>query len=79
MNSKSRWLLSVLFEIPVYAVIVVAYYYLVLSLLGNWVTHLFETDKRLYAAACLALILAQGILLEITTRLLLGAVRKLMR
>jgi hypothetical protein len=78
VNPKSRWIISVLVEIPVYAVIIVAYYYLVLSLLGNWVTHLFETDKRLYAAGCLALILAQGILLELTTTQLLRVVRKRM-
>jgi len=68
-----------LIEIPVYAGIIVAYYYLVLSLLGSWVTHLFETDRRLYAAACLGMILAQGILLDLTTTLLLRAVRKRMR
>ena len=78
MNPKSRWIRSVLVEIPVYAVIIVAYYYLVLSLLGNWITHLFETDRRLYAAACLVLILAQGVLLELTTTLLLRLVRKRM-
>jgi hypothetical protein len=76
MNPKSRWLMSVLLEVPVYAGIIVAYYYLVLSLLGNWVTHLFDTDKRLYAVACLGLILTQGILLELTTTLLLRVVRK---
>jgi len=79
MNPKSRWILSILIEIPVYAGIIVAYYYLVLSLLGSWVTHLFETDRRLYAAACLGMILAQGILLDLTTTLLLRAVRKRMR
>jgi len=78
MNPKSRWIVSVLIEIPVYAGIIVAYYYLVLSLLGDWITHLFQTDKRLYAAACLALILAQGILLELTTTFLLRLVRKRM-
>ena len=79
MNPKSRWILSILIEIPVYAGIIVAYYYLVLSLLGSWVTHLFETDRRLYAAACLGMILAQGVLLDLTTTLLLRAVRKRMR
>jgi len=79
MNPKSRWILSILIEIPVYAGIIVAYYYLVLSLLGSWVTHLFETDRRVYAAACLGMILAQGILLDLTTTLLLRAVRKRMR
>jgi hypothetical protein len=76
MNSKSRWIISVLVEIPVYATIIVAYYYLVLSLLGDWISRLFDTDKRLYAAACLGLILAQGILLELTTTFLLRVVRK---
>jgi len=79
MNPKSRWILPILIEIPIYAGIVVAYYYLVLSLLGSWVTHLFETDRRLYAAACLGMILAQGILLDLTTTLLLRTVRKRMR
>jgi hypothetical protein len=79
MNPKTRWILSILIEIPVYVGIIVAYYYLVLSLLGSWVTHLYDTDKRLYAAACLGLILTQGILLDLTTTLLLGAVRKRMR
>ena len=79
MNPKSRWILPILIEIPIYAGIVVAYYYLVLSLLGPWVTHLYETDRRLYAAACLGMILAQGILLDLTTTLLLRAVRKRMR
>ena len=79
MNPKSRWILPILIEIPIYAGIVVAYYYLVLSLLGSWVTHLFETDRRVYAAACLGMILAQGILLDLTTTLLLRAVRKRMR
>ena len=79
MNPKSRWILPILIEIPIYAGIVVAYYYLVLSLLGSWVTHLFETDRRLYAAACLGMILAQGVLLDLTTTLLLRAVRKRMR
>jgi hypothetical protein len=76
MSAKSRWIISVLVEIPVYAGIVVAYYYLVLSLLGDWVTHLYDTDKRLYAAACLVMIVGQGILLELTTTLLLRLVRK---
>jgi hypothetical protein len=78
MNPKSRWIISVLVEIPMYAGVIVAYYYLVLSLMGSWVAHLFETDKRLYAVVCLALILAQGILLDLTTTLLLRAVRKRM-
>jgi len=78
MNPKSRWIISVLVEIPVYAGVIVAYYYLVLSLMGGWVAHLFDTNKRLYAVACLALILAQGILLDLTTTLLLRAVRKRM-
>jgi hypothetical protein len=79
MNPKSRWILSVLIEIPVYVGIIVVYYYLVLRLLGSWVTHLFDTDKRLYAVACLGLILAQGILLDLTTTLLLRIVRKRLR
>jgi hypothetical protein len=79
MNPKSRWMVSFLVEVPVYAAIIVAYYYLVLSLLGNWITHLFDADRRIYAVACLGLILIQGILLELTTTLILRLVRKRIR
>ncbi len=58
-------------ELPVYAVAVVGYFFLVLHFLGDWLYHLFRDDRRLYAVLALALIVGQGIVLEVLTRALL--------
>jgi hypothetical protein len=57
-------------EFLIYGTLVVIYYFLVLHLLGNSLNQLFQTDRRMYAGAALALIIGQGILLEMLTRLL---------
>ena len=51
------------------------YFFLVLHLLGGWLERLFESDRRVYAGIALALIIGQGILLEVLTRLLLGLIK----
>jgi hypothetical protein len=61
-------------EFVVYALLVTVYYFLVLHLLGDSLNQLFHTDRRVYAGAALALIIGQGILLEILTRFLLTLV-----
>jgi hypothetical protein len=61
-----------LIEFVVYAALVAVYYFLVLHFLGDWLWHLFATDRRTYAALALALIIGQGFLLEFLTRLLLS-------
>ncbi len=64
-----------LIEMAVYAVLVVAYFFLVLHLLGGWLEGLFEQDRRVYAAVALGLMLGQGVLLELLTRGLLRFVK----
>lgn len=59
-------------EALVYAALVAVYYLLVLQLLGNALEHLYQYDRRVYAALALGLIVAQGLLLEVLTRLLLS-------
>ena len=61
-----------LLELVVYAVLVTAYYALVLHFLGNSLQHVYQHDRRLYAALALGLIVGQGFLLEVITRLLLA-------
>lgn len=61
-----------LLEFVLYAVLVAVYYFLVLHFMGDWLWHLFTRDRRTYAAVALALIIGQGFLLEILTRLLLS-------
>jgi hypothetical protein len=75
MKSGSKALLKTyVLEFLVYGVLLVAYYFLVLHLLGDWLNGLFHKDRKLYAFTALALIAAQGILLDLVTRFLLGLV-----
>ena len=62
-------------ELPIYAVLVAWYVFLVLYFLGHWLFQLFHTDRKVYAAAALALIVGQGFLLETCARALLGLIR----
>ena len=76
MKSETRIpLISYLVELGLYAVLVVAYYFLVLHFLGDWLHRLFSHDRRAYAAVALGLIVGQGLLLETVTRLLLLLVK----
>lgn len=67
---------SFLIELSVYSGLVVAYVFLVIRLLGNWLGGLFEHSKVHYAIAALLLIIGQGVLLEMVTSLLLKIVRR---
>ena len=62
-------------ELVVYAGLVVAYFFLVLHFLGDWLYHLFREERKTYAGMALILIIGQGIVLEILTRALLGFIR----
>ena len=61
-----------LIEFVVYAALVALYYFLVLHFMGDWLWGLFKSERRTYAAVSLALIIGQGFLLEVLTRLLLS-------
>jgi hypothetical protein len=62
-------------ELPVYAGLVVAYFFLVLHFLGDWLYELFKENRKLYALAALALIIGQGVVLEFLTSALLQLIR----
>jgi hypothetical protein len=73
MNREFRAALKpFLVELLVYALLVAGYYFLVLHFLGNGLKYLYEHERRYYAALALGLIIGQGFLLEILTRLLLA-------
>ena len=63
---------SFLLELVVYAVLVTGYFFLVLHFLGGALRNLFETNKTTYAIVALALIIGQGVLLEVLSTALLG-------
>lgn len=61
-------------EFLIYSVLVVSYFLLVLHFLGPWLNHLFQQERKTYAAMAVLLIIAQGILLEQLTRLLVRVI-----
>jgi len=67
---------SFLMELAVYTVFVFVYFFLVLHFLGNWIKHLFDQNRTLYATVALALILVQGVVLEMLTTALLKLIRR---
>ena len=66
---------KLLLELCVYAALVTGYYLLVLKFLGGWLYHLFQHQRQSYAGIALGLIIAQGFVLEILTRALLGWIK----
>ena len=60
-----------LIEFVVYGALVAGYYFLVLHFMGDWLFRLFTKDRPTYSVVALALIIGQGFLLEVLTRLLL--------
>ena len=74
-SKKSGLLSSFLVELGVYAVVVFAYFFFVLHFLGGWIKHIFDQTKTLYAFVALALIIVQGVALEMLTTALLRVIR----
>jgi hypothetical protein len=62
-------------ELLVYSVLVFVYFFLVLHFLGGWIFALFQQQREVYAGVALALILGQGIVLELLTGALLRIIR----
>ena len=61
-------------ELMIYAAFVAVYFLLVLHFLGGWLKDLFESDRPVYAVVALGLIVGQGFLLEVFTRLMLALI-----
>jgi len=61
-----------LIELAIYAALVVAYFFVVLRLLGEPLNDLFSSNLTLYAFLALALIVAQAVLLEAVTSFIMG-------
>ncbi len=66
---------SLLVELVLYTGLVTGYFFLVLHLLGDWLHYLFERDHRVYAGVALALIIGQGVLLDVLTHTLLKLIK----
>ena len=77
MESKKKRVLlrNLVIELLVYGALVVAYSVVVLRLLGEPLSRLFGSNLVIYALVSLALIVAQGILLDVITSFLLDQLR----
>jgi len=62
-------------ELAIYAVLVTAYFFLVLHLLGEWLYHLETQHRYLYAVVALLLIAGQAVALDAVTTLLFRLLR----
>lgn len=66
---------ALLIELPIYAVLVVGYFFLVLHFLSEWLGHLHANHTVLYALVSIGLIIGQAVLLESVTTILLRLFR----
>ena len=63
-------------ELAIYAVLVTAYFFLVLNLLGNWLYRLDTQHRILYAVVAILLIVGQAVVLDALTRALFRFLRR---
>ena len=66
-------------ELAIYAVLVTAYFFLVLHLLGNWLFGLETQHRVLYAVVAILLIAAQAVVLDAVATLLFRFLRRCWR
>jgi hypothetical protein len=72
-NPKIRKMIgSFVIELIIYSVLVVAYFFAVLRLLGDPLYRLYSSNLMFYAFLALALIVAQAVVLEAVTAFIMG-------
>lgn len=75
MKGNPRSLLrNFILEMALYGVLVVIYFLVVLRYLGDPLTELYDSNLRVYAVVALALIVAQGVVLEWVTSFLVDLI-----
>ena len=74
-KETARTLRAFAIELVIYAVLVVAYFFLVLHLLGRWLYELEIHRRYTYAALAILLIIGQAVLLESLTTFLIRLIR----
>ncbi len=76
MKSDARKaLISFAIELVVYGILVVAYFFLVLHFLADWMAHLDKESIRLYALVSIGLIIGQAVVLESITTFIFKLLR----
>jgi hypothetical protein len=73
---RKTTLKSFLIELVIYAVLVLAYFFVVLHFMGGWLERIFIEERKTYAFLALILMVGQGFLLEAVTTSLLRAIQR---
>ena len=66
---------ALLIELPIYAVFVVVYFFVVLHFIADWLGNLKANHNTIYAVVSIALIMGQAVALESVTSLLMRLLR----
>jgi hypothetical protein len=74
-KDAARTLRAFAIELAIYAVLIVAYFFLVLHLLGQWLYGLEIHHRYIYAGLSIVLIVGQAVLLESLTTFLIRLIR----
>ena len=74
-TGAAKTLRAFLIELAIYAVLVVAYFFLVLHFLGGWLYGLEARHRYTYAGVAILLMMGQAVLLQNVTTLLLRLIR----
>jgi hypothetical protein len=74
-KEDARTIRAFALELAIYAALVVAYFFLVLHLLGEWLYQIEAQHRYIYAALSILLIVGQAVLLENITTFLIRLIR----
>ena len=74
-KETARTLRAFAIELAIYAVLIVAYFFLVLHFLGRWLYQLESQHRYIYASVAILLMIGQAVLLQNVTTLLLRFIR----
>ena len=75
-KETARTLRAFAIELAIYALLVVAYFFLVLHFLGRWLYQLESQHRYIYAGVAILLMISQAVLLQNVTTLLLRFIRR---
>jgi hypothetical protein len=75
-KETARTLRAFAIELAIYALLVVAYFFLVLHFLGRWLYQLESQHRYIYAGVAILLMIGQAVLLQNVTTLLLRFIRR---
>jgi hypothetical protein len=75
-KETARTLRAFAIELVIYALLVVAYFFLVLHFLGRWLYQLESQHRYIYAGVAILLMIGQAVLLQNVTTLLLRFIRR---